>query len=341
MKKIKGFLLLVFLFSLLTGCNDTAVVNNPNVINFSVNVWDYSDSYYFLDTVYKNSFLCVMNDSTGILPSSVMMNEIKYNIPSFQVWVQCDNTVANKKLAVAYVYLPDIATANGYSRTEYPRLKSSSDTAFFSFFRQLNSSEYYIDPKSGFIGLKINIPDNYSIAVSYETYEGKKFGLGSYDITPNDTMLLKLIKYQNQPPEYIPRAWELKMKNVYRLPVKNTTDILFVLDAYYNDNNVWLLTFPGYSYSINTMLLLDRYKGTIRRWSPDGKFDYFANRTIIPETGDIIFPTLRPFSEGLSKAGIDSAYLINEIYTLRKSEVQISPKANMYRLIGYAQGSLR
>jgi len=339
MAKIKEFLLLVFLFSLLCGCNETAVVENPNIFSFSVNALDYSDNYYFFDTAYKNSFTYVMNDSTGILPSSVLMNEIKFNNPSFQVWVQCDNTFAGKKLASAYIYLPDTTSAYGYSRSEYPRSKTSSDTSFFGYFRQLSSSEYYIDPISGFIGLKISIPENYSVAATYETYESKKYGLGKYDITTGDTMLLKMLKCPNQSPDETPRAWELKMKNVYRLPIKNTTDNLFVLDVFYNDSSAWIKSFQGYGYTISTMLLLDRYTGTSRIWQPDYKFDYIVKRTIIPETGDIIFPTLKPFSEELRKAGLDSAYLFNELYSRRKSEVQISLKANMYRLIGYAQGT--
>jgi hypothetical protein len=339
MKKIKGFLLLVLLFSLFYGCKESTVVTNNNVFPFSINAWDYSDNYYLLDTVYKNSFTAVMNDTTGILSQEILNRKIKTDIPSFQVWVQCDNTVGNKRIAVAYVYLPDSVTTNGYSRAEYPRDKIEADTAFFSYFRQLGNSDYYVDPISGFIGLKINVPDNYSLAVTYDTYEGKKFGLGKYDINTTDTMVLKLIKCQNQSPDATPRAWELKMKNVYRLPVKNTTEALFVLDAYYNSNNVMLLKIPGFSLSLSSMLLLDRYKGTTKRWSPDGKFDYIENRTIISETGDIIFPTLRPFSNELRIAGLDSNYIFNEIYERRKSEAQTSEKANRYYIKGYAEGS--
>jgi hypothetical protein len=340
MKKIKGFLLLVLLSSLFFGCKESTVGTNNNVFSFSINACNYSDNYYLLDTVYKNSFIAVMNDTTGIVPNQVLMNKVKYDLPSFQVWVQCDNTIGNKRPAVAYVYLPDTLTANGYRRAAYPRGKVAADTAFFSYFRQLGNSEYYVDPISGFIGLKMNIPENYSIAVAYETYEGKKFGLGLYDIATGDTMVLKLIKCSNQSPDYTPRAWEVKMKNVYRLPVKNTTEALFVLDAYYNNNNVMLLAIPGFHWSLSSMLLLDRYNGTTRRWAPDGKFDYFEGRTIISETGDVIFPTLYPFRDELRKAGLDSNYIFNELFERRKSEAQISLKANMYYLTGYAQGNM-
>lgn len=340
MKKTKGFLFLVFLFSLLYGCNDTSVNNSSSNLksNFKIAVWDYSDNHYFIDTIYKESFLAVMNDSAGILPQEILERKIKTDLPSFQVWVQCENTVPDKRIASAWIMLPE-RPVNGYDSAIYLRQEQIMDSCFYCYFRELNSSEYYINPLAGFIGLKINVPESYAVAVSYETNDGKKYGKGKYETNVNESMILKMIKCSNQSPDATPRAWELKMKNVYRLPVKNISEASFILDAYYNSNNVMLLKIPGFNLSLSSMLLLDRYKGTTRKWSPDGKFDFIENRTIITETGDIIFPTLQPFSNELRNAGLDSNYIFNDIYKLRKSEAQISEKANLYFLTGYAQSS--
>jgi cell surface protein SprA len=333
-KKVLAVFVLLVIF--ISGCSDSSVYNGETLQNISIPAWDYSDNYYFIDTVYKSSFLAVMNDSTGVLSQSVLSKKIKYDLPSFQVWVQCDNTVTLKKLGVAYIYLTDAQSANGYNSSLYPRNNNATDTAFCGFFRELNPSEYYIDPIAGFIGLKIDLPENYCAAVSYETYEGKKYGLGKYDITNSDTLVLKMFKCAAQYPMTTPRAWELKMKNVYRLPYQNVHQQNFNLRVKFNFNEVFLDTIPGMPIPISQILLIDRYNGLSRKWQPDGVFDWYPNRTIIPETGDIIFPTLKPFSDGLRRFVSDTNLYFNEIYTERKVEVQVSSKCTLYFLKGYS-----
>jgi hypothetical protein len=333
-KVLAGFVLLVIFFS---GCNESTIFNETTPENISIPAWDYSDNYYFIDTVYKNSFLAVMNDSTGILPQNVLNKKIKWDIPSFQVWVQCENTVQLKRFAVAYMYLTDTLSAHGYDTAFYPRNKNATDTAFSGYFRELSTSEYYVNPIAGFIGLKISIPENYCMAVIYETYEGKKYGLGKYDVAGNDTLVLKMFKCSAQYPYIAPRAWELKMKNVYRLPYQNIHQQNFNLRVKFNFNEVFLDTIPGTPIPISQILLLDRYSGTTKDWNPDGNFDWFPNRTIIPETGDIIFPTLKPFSDGLRRFVSDTnLYFFNEIYTERKSVAIISFNSLFYFLKGYS-----
>lgn len=311
--------------------------------NFQINVWDYSDNHYFLDVEYKPSFLAVYNDSTGVLPQTVFEKKIKSDMPSFQVWVQCENTVPLKKSAVAYMYLKDTMTltpnnSTGYPKSEYPRNRQSTDTSFSGFFRELNPTEYAIDPLAGFISLKINVPENYAVGVSYETYEGKKYGYGKYDVTGNDTMVLKMIKCANQSPDATPRAWELKMKNVYRLPISKVMQDGFKLDVVFNNNNVLQTNLPEQQISLSTMLYVDRYSGTTKRYAPDQLFDYLPGRTINTETGDIIFPTLRPFLDNITQYVSDTAYRFPEIYTQRKSLAQISINATKYYVKGSAKG---
>lgn len=331
----KIFVVFVFLGIILSACKDSSVTSNLQSNYFIIQAWDYSDNHFFVDTVYKTSFLYIMNDSTGMLPQSVLIKKIKTDLPSFQVWVQCDNTVPNKRIAAAYLYLPDTLSAHGYDRISYPRDKNSPDTVFSGYFRELNSNEFYIHPIAGFIGFKINIPENYAVAVTYETYEGKKYGLGKYDVSSTDTLILKMFKCANQSPDATPRAWELKMKNVYRLPYKDISQENFKLGVKYNLIENYFDTIPGMGMPLNQILLIDRYENGNRRWKPDGKFDWFYNWTIYPETGDIIFPTLYPFRDELRKAGVDSNLIFGEIYSRSKIEVTFSNKAILYYLKGY------
>jgi hypothetical protein len=332
----KIFVVFVFLGIVLSGCSDsiTTSYNQAQYNSFSIPAWDYSDYHYFLDTVYKSSFIAVMNDSTGILPYYVYKNIIRTDFPSFQVWVQCDNTVPDKRIANSWLMLPE-KPIGGYDSASYRICIQISDTCFCGFFRELNTSDYYIDPWSGFIGLKINVPENYNIGVTYETSEGKKYGEGKFDVKGNQSLILKMIKCSNQSPDATPRAWELKMKNVYRLPYKDISEQNFKLGVKYNLNENYLDTIPGLTKPLNQILLIDRYTGSTRRWNPDGKFDWLTNTTIYPETGDIIFPTLYPFCDELSKAGLDSNYTYCQLYSRRKSEAQIFIVANKYYIKGY------
>lgn len=307
--------------------------------DFQINVWDYSESHYFLDTTYINSFLAVYNDSTGILSQDVLNKKILTNLPSFQVWVQCDNTVSLKRFGVSYLYLEDTLTAKngpGYNRVDYPRNKQARDTSFSGFFRELSPTEYAIDPIAGFISLKISVPESYAVGVTYETTDGKKYGYGKYNVPTNDTLVLKMIKCANQNPDTnaTPRAWVLKMKNIYRLPISKVIQDGFKLDVMFNNNNVLQTNLVDQQLSLSTMLYIDRYSGTTKKYAPDQLFDYMPGRTINTETGDIIFPTLRPFLDNIS----DTTYKFADIYTKRKTEAQTSANATKFYIKGSAKG---
>lgn len=307
--------------------------------NFQLDVWNYSDNHYFVDVEYKPSFLAVYNDSTGILDPAILNKKIKTDMPSFQVWVQCDNTVALKRFAAAYMYLKDTLSGTpGYPRSLYPRNNQVTDSVFSGFFRELSPTEYAVDPVAGFISLKISVPESYAVGVTYETYEGKKYGYGKYDVSSNDTMILKMIKCANQSPDATPKAWELKMKNVYRLPISKVMQDGFKLDVVYNNENNLQTNLPEQRISLSTMLYIDRYSGTTKTYAPDGLFDYIPGKTINTETGDIIFPTLRPFLDNIVLAGVDTSFKYAEIYTQRKTEAQNSIKKYYYYIKGSAKG---
>jgi len=301
--------------------------------DFQINVWDYSDSHYFVDTIYKQSFLAVYNDSTGILSQDILQKKIKTDMPSFQVWVQCDNTVSLKKTAVAYVQLVE-RPVGGYDSATYKKTEQIADSCFYGYFRELSPTEYAVDPIAGFISLKISVPETYAVGVTYETFENKKFGNGKYDVTGNEMMILKMIKCANQSPDATPKAWQLKMKNIYRLPISKVIQDGFKLDVMFNNGNLLNTNLPDKQISLSTMLYIDRYSGTTKKYAPDQLFDYIPGRTINTETGDIIFPTLRPFLDNIN----DTTYQFADIYTKRKSEASVSTNSTRYYVKGSAKG---
>jgi cell surface protein SprA len=302
---------------------------------FQINVYDYSDNHYFFDTLYKSSFLDYMNSQNNTYTTQTQENQILVSDTYFEVWVQSEITEPQKRFAVAYTLLKDTASI------DYNTLINSQQEPgirAFGYFRKLNPNEYYVNPYAGFISLKVNVPDNYAVGVTYRTYNQKKFGRGSYDAPIPDTMILKMVKCANQNPQTTPDAWELKMKNVYRLPVSKIIEDGFTLEILYNRDNNYEPSIPGNSDKLIKITGLDRYTGKGRVPPPDGAFDYLAGLTIIPETGDIIFPSLRPFYDNLRLAGADSAFQYKDLYLERKSVAINSPLASKYIIKGTAKG---
>lgn len=307
--------------------------------DFQINIYDYSDNHYFFDTIYKSSFLDYYNNTTGILQQETMNNQILETDPSFQVWVQTLVTDGRKRSAVAITMLPEATTLS------YDSLISTEEITgirFFGQFRKLEPNEYTINSLAGFISLNINLPENFAVGVTYVTKKGDKYGRNSIE-KPNfdDTLVLKMIKCNNQNPDAAPLAWELKMKNIYRLPVSKVIQDGFKLEVLYNNDNVLepTIPIPGQNpKQLLQILNIDRYTGTTRVPPPDNIFDFLLGYTINTETGDIIFPSLRPFYDDLSRAGADTSYFFDELYTERKNVAVTLPIATKYLIKGSAKG---
>lgn len=306
--------------------------------DFQIAVYDYSENHYFLDTLYKSSFLDYYNNTTGQLSQQTLNHQILHTDPSFEVWVQTLPTDGTKRPGVAITHLPEITTV------PYDSLIKTEEIAglrFFGQFRKLNANEYTINPQAGYLSLNISLPDNYAVGVTYVNKMGEKFGRNSIDAPQfNDTLILKMVKCANQNPDAAPLAWELKMKNIYRLPVSKVVEDGFKLEVLYNNDNVYEPTITAGQNSIQLLevLGLDRYTGTTRVPPPDNVFDFLLGYTINTETGDIIFPTLRPFYDELRKAGADTSYLFDTLYTGRKNFAMNTPIATKYIIKGSAKG---
>lgn len=307
--------------------------------DFQINIYDYSDNHYFFDTIYKASFLDYYNNTSGILQQETMNNQILETDPSFQVWVQTLVTDGRKRSAVAITMLPEATTV------PYDSLISTEEIAgirFFGQFRKLEPNEYTINSLAGFISLNINLPENFAVGVTYVTKDGDRYGRNSIE-KPNfdDTLVLKMIKCNNQNPDAAPLAWELKMKNIYRLPVSRVIQDGFKLEVLYNNDNVLEPTIPIPGQNPKQLLQIfniDRYTGTTRVPPPDNIFDFLLGYTINTETGDVIFPSLRPFYDDLSLAGADTSYFFDELYTERKNVAITLPIATKYLIKGSAKG---
>lgn len=75
----------------------TNTVDNRDA--YELKVWDYSDNHYFLDTVYKASFVDYYNN----INISQQTVNLAVDEQSFEIWVQTDvTTIGYRKAGIHY-----------------------------------------------------------------------------------------------------------------------------------------------------------------------------------------------------------------------------------------------
>ncbi len=330
MKKIKIFAVIIAIIAvvMISSCESSVNSNKPSDENLSISLLDYSDGFYFFDTLYRHSFTEFFKDSvTSFLTDNTI---IESNIP-LEVWVSAGNTFPDRRECVGKVML-GARPLQGYD-TSVTNPKFIPDDTYSGSFRKLDTSEYYCNRAAGFIGLRINLhPDTY-IGVVYQNNQLQIFGKGQHESQPDDTLILKIIKFSNPSPSYTPKSWKLKLKNVYGLTYSNVL-LSSKIEVKYKSGDIYLDTIPGYSQPIMTMLKTDKVNNTTLQPPPDGYFDLITGKNFYPDIGVIIFPMLEPFSEGLNEAGVSQEYQFYELYSQPKFEVYGNTKLNLYRIKG-------
>ncbi len=307
---------------------------------YTLKVWDYSDNHYLLDTLYKQSFLNYYNSTT----ITSQTDSLSVDDQSFEIWVQTDLTNPDYRFAGLHVNLPRLPATGKYPDSLKVVPNPVQGLNAYAIVRKLAQSEYTLNKYAGYVSLKISLPENYVAGVAYKrTKTGEQFGTISTDAgsNPNDTLVLKEIKVENLVPSNTV-AWELKLKNIYRLPVSRIVQEGFEFNVQYLTNGVYQPTLPP-SEQISTILIgilgLDKYTNG-RSGPPDNKFDFIPGVTIDPENGFVIFPSLKPFLNNfkLFPQPIDSSYWYPQIYDQVKTSAYNLPNANNYIISGKARG---
>lgn len=210
--------------------------------------------------------------------------------------------------------------------------------------RRLESSEYVLSPKLGFISLKTALNSDEVLAVAYEyTYNGKVYQVGEFStdgIDAPQVLTLKLLKGTSQSP-YLP-TWDLMMKNIYSLGAYQVQKEKFRLDIKYKSDStgVDLDYIPAGEIKNKNLLKvmnLDRLDSRLEQ-HPDGAFDFVEGYTVYAANGKIIFPVLEPFGSHLRKAFNDDAiakkYVFQELYDSTLVVAQEFTEKNKFILTG-------
>ncbi|MBI2417698.1 MAG: cell surface protein SprA [Ignavibacteriales bacterium] len=314
--------------------------------DFSVRTYNYSRNHFFLDAVYAdtsenlNIFYNYHGNPTPLVNSEYIVKDI-------EVWKSVNQQTTNlqERSANAFINLPARGANNSYD-DELRKVKDGVPGESFSgrFLPLVKDQDYILHKETGYISFKTSLQETDVIAVAYQ-FENTQPGTeddnfyGEFIKTQTDSakrLILKLIKPANLQPTNT-QAWNLMLKNIYPIGVRNIKKEGFQLDIKYET--------PGEPVSIlgEAKLLsafgLDLTNTDVGGGGPDGVFDFKAGQTILPETGELIFPKLQPFGASIPKnlPQYDSLRYM-EIYNNTVTQAQQDKNRDKFIITGKSTG---
>ena len=236
------------------------------------------------------------------------------------------------------------------------KLQPISQYQAISYARLLNSSEYTVNLRMGYISLNQALNNDDVLCVAYEySWNGKTYRVGEFttDIpvnaqTPN-VLFTKMLKGPSLRPD-LP-IWDLMMKNIYSLGTFQLQQKDFRLNIVYADdpsgadlNYIPVQNEPALTgVPLVRVLNLDNLN-TQQERAPDGLYDFIEGVTVSSAQGRIIFPMIEPFGAYLSKKFVNDPsraryYSFFELYdSTRFAAVQL-PQYNKFYLRGTYSGN--
>lgn len=279
---MKFILSVIISLILIYGCseNDVTSPQEDNGQPFVIHPLEYSKNHYFLDPVYKNPQYNIFHNYYGHAISIVSKF---YTVKNIEAWKTTTGiSVSGERRA----------NLDNYIRRVIPLVEGK---------------DYLFNKYVGIISLLKPIQDSEALAVAYQI-EGNSpsevddIKYGQFSNESNNELTLKVVKqyyYPGDDPPY------LQLKNVYFLGNKNISSNNFSFDIYFMpEKNKPSNSFEG-------VKLLETFGFDS---DSDGKFDFIEGKTIISQTGEIIFPSLEPFGDNLP-----------EIFFKRQQDTLISP----------------
>ena len=287
---------------------EVSVSGGSQKSQFEVHAYDYSQNHYFVDLAYADSTLNIFGN---YFQNATPLINPEYRIKEIEVW----------KTTSAQLDISTQIRANAYIDVQprevsgTPPLYPDSDRNISidpisgrsvindRFVRMQEDVDYTYNSYAGFISFRTQISSEDAIAVAYRL-EGptgdvdKYYGEFLREVSNDSStvIILKLIKpKQLKPGDTFADAWKLQLKNIYPIGGRDVKKEGFTFDMNFQ--------IPGQEQvnNIDGEALLEAFGLDITDESgnggPDGAFDWDPGRTILPGTGEIIFPTLQPFGK--------------------------------------------
>jgi len=326
-----GPLTWTFLVSQQKGKTETKSVSGgsqESAINIKASAYDY-DKHFFISAFFRGKYEAVFTNPP-------IFNVTPYEIFQFEVWKQRNSTTKdqNEVSAVALLKLGEnqVGTeyqvpggiGSFYDEGIINKLRSGdlngSDASLpiprteivdGVFYKLQQNKDYTIDTYTGVIHFLIPSDATSALAISYSIKAGDSptIKVGDFAIDGNTTgesktkLILKMIRPAENPNPNNKYAWDLMLKNIYKLPSGDFEEGDLDLDIKYEFNNQTQSFLPGSSTTLLEVLNLDRL-GAKNQGTKDGKFDFIRDYTVNPSRGDITLPFLRPFDSDKLRAEV-------------------------------------
>ncbi|MBN2637965.1 MAG: cell surface protein SprA [Bacteroidales bacterium] len=308
--------------------------NNRNIVAFT-DLGEGKASEIFNDKIQPNV--------SGLIPSN-NSNNLLTRIDTAQI----------RNINTVTTYL----TGDPFNIGQTGYLTSGEDFVKVESARRLNSSEYTVNTKLGFISLNTTLNRDQVLAVAFQyTVIGKPgvYQVGEFSDqginSPND-LVVKLLK-SNSLNTHMP-MWNLMMKNVYSIGAYQVQSSDFVLNILYSGNNQGVPTgyFTEGSDKVKGIPLIHLFDldNLDSQLNPvpggDGFFDFIDGAetkggTFQASNGRLYFPVLEPFGSFVHDSifpndpQLADKYAYDSLYTTTKSTAQQYADKNKYILEGY------
>jgi cell surface protein SprA len=312
---------------------EVSVTGGSTSQEFQKRAYEYSRNHFFVSSAYASTHPD-SNYFNRYYDNPVPQVDETVKIVDMQVWKSVKTISANtsnERRANAFIDLDFVTSANW---NYLPALRGEIDPIpgereVGRFILLTEGIDYTYNPYAGFITLRTNVQEDEAVAVAYRVENDPNttaddFYYGDFLTSPAvaDTsvkLVLKLVKPSGLKPEYV-HAWDLMLKNIYPLGGRNIKQEGFEFNIMYEIAGQDPATeLPG---EAGTVRLLEAFGldkiDAAGNPNPDNVFDYLPRITIIPETGEIIFPHLQPFGEDLPPQ-LDTTYRYQEIYELTRT----------------------
>ncbi|MEW6701760.1 MAG: cell surface protein SprA, partial [Bacteroidota bacterium] len=284
---------------------------------FEIRAYDYSPNHFFIHEIYTDPRLNIFNNYYNN-PVAIVVDSLR--VRDIQVWKTITGLpTSTERKANAYIDLPKRKRGELYNSNLRDTASVTNPTIpgvqeiNRRFTLLVNGVDYTYNPYTGVVSFKTQIQDQDAIAVAFvregpTTAQEDDIYYGEFIDDLQGTNLTRLVLKLVKPPTLQPqfkKAWKLQLKNIYPVGGRQIKEEGFSLDINYRiegqeaqNNYQGVRLLQAFS--------LDKTDKSGTSTQADGNFDYFPPRTIMPETGEIIFPVLQPFGKDFPKSLPDS-----------------------------------
>ncbi|MBN8705686.1 MAG: cell surface protein SprA [Bacteroidetes bacterium] len=347
--------------------------SQENKIDIPASSYDF-DRHFFVSAFYREHYEKVFEEPPILKVTS-------FSIDQIEVWKQRTTITGNQNevAAVALLKLGENQPGEGapfnapggpgsfYNLDTLALLQSGvlnattskiprSEIVEGTFFKLQRNVDYTIDTYTGVIHFSTQSDATSAIALAYSVQEGNRpaVKIGDFAIDRNTTgeskgkMLLKLIRPAENPNPNNKYAWDMMLKNIYKLPSSEFEENDLELEIKYEHNNQNQPYLPSSGTNLIEVLNLDRL-GAKNTPNKDNKFDFIPGYTVDTKRGEITLPFLRPFDSeklanevnGLSDASIKkSDLLFKELYDTNYQAAKTLKLKDKYSFTGKVKGSI-